>query len=161
MAIDVGAAATDRSDGLTGTNYTMFGLDNPVNADGTITSVEIWVEGGGADLTDLTVCIFYLVSGTTYKVRSSAYIGAVTKGSKQTFGSLSLAAETGDFIGCYYTTAAAWIEYDATGGAGVYYYAGECKDVNDQASFTLAADWSCPCTGQGPRRLPRILGESS
>lgn len=147
MAIDVGPGASDRASQLVGT-LTIVDLNNPANATGTITSVEIWMKTSAAGL-GFRVGTFYLVSGTTYKCRDSHTIGDVTAGSKQTFSGISgFDVTTGDFIGCYYGGSGN-IEEDSSGYLGVYYASGEYIDPDDSTSYTLLAGDAISIYGTG------------
>lgn len=130
-AIDIGTPAIYQGAGGAAT-FTNINLGNPANLKGKITSVEVWAL---TDLTGFRVGIFYLVSGVTYKCRSSATIGNVTSGSKQTFP-VSLVVEIGDFIGAYWASGA--IERGDSGGSRAY-VAGEYLDPDDQAAYTVDA----------------------
>lgn len=107
-AIDVGNAAINRSASST-YNRTLLDTFNPANADGKITSVEIWAA------TSLTGCKVGTFSGssTTRTSRGVATIGAVTAGSKQTYSGLDIDVLIGDIIGTYY--ASGTIERSAVG----------------------------------------------
>ena len=147
MAIDVGAGAIDRATTLTGSAYTVIGLDNSANATGTIDTVEVWVETGYT-ITGFRAGLFFLVSGTTYQCRSStASLGDVVGGSKQTFTGLSLSVTTGDYIGYYGNIAR--VSQDTTGFAGILYVAGEYIDVNDSTSYATLADDAISLYGTG------------
>ena len=124
-AIDIGAAAIDR-----GNNYgpgTCVNEGNPANANGSITSVEIWAL---SNLSDCEVATFYF-SGNSGSTRDYEAIGSVTSGSKQTFSGLDIDVQTGDYIGAYFS--AGTIEMSASGGAGLWY-----KNATDYI----------PCTSQ-------------
>jgi len=138
-AIDVGSAVSDRASTLAGTVTYIDGA-NTADYDGRITSIAVWA---AADMTGFRVGTFYLVSGTTYKCRDSATLGAVTAGSSQTFiqdsgGSLlSIAVKLGDYIGCYFATGT--IERDTAGFNYVAYYNGEAIDAGDSAAYSVYA----------------------
>ncbi len=128
---DIGAGAIDRNSNISNA-YTIIDLTNPANANGRITSVEVWAE---TNLTGFRVGTFYLVSGTTYKCRASQTIGAVTAGSKQIFP-VSIEVKTGDFIGFYCDTG--WLEASDTSiGSGIMFVSGEYIDPDDQTVYTF------------------------
>jgi hypothetical protein len=130
--IDVGPGATDRaSDSYTG-GYTNLCKDNPLNASGTINSLEIWAF---AEMGGVKVGTFYEVSAGVYRCRSAVTIGTVTAGSKQTFV-VDLTGVTGDILGFYAATGA--IERDATGGGAWYYHADTCV-AEDEHTYTTSA----------------------
>jgi len=159
--IDIGAVAIDRV-GHSTNGETDILKDNPANASGTINSIEVWA---AANIADLRIGIFYLVSGTDYKCRSSVDLGAVTAGSKQTFtvdknsNPISLSVETGDYIG-YYHTGTGYLEVDGTGGAGVWVKTGEYIDPGDQATYTYYSGYIISVYGTGTTGayIPRHSG---
>ncbi|MBA7592052.1 hypothetical protein ES708_34225 [subsurface metagenome] len=154
MLIDIGAAASDRATSILG-GYTTISLDNPANASGTITSVEIWAN---VNITGMRVGTFYLVSHTTYKCRDSAVIGDVTAGSKQTFPGLSIDVEAGDLIGCYWDDGK--IEMDSSGFAGWYEVSGEHIDPGDEAEYSLREYYAQSLYGTGETAPPVVAGYS-
>ncbi len=115
MAIDVGSTASDRGSSADINGYTYITKNNPVNADGVITSVEVWANG---NMTGLKVGTFS-GSGTSWTNRDYETIGTVTAGSKQTFSGLSIDTQTNDLLGCCNTGGK--IEMDITGGSGHYW----------------------------------------
>ena len=92
--------------------------------------------------------MFYLVSGTTYKCRSSATLGSVTSGSKQTFSGLSLTVQTGDLIGIYYDTGEV---STAAGDTGFLHTAinTELIDPNDQGIYSVSTGRTLKLYGTG------------
>lgn len=141
--IDIGAVAIDQAATLPAL-YTFIDTNNPANLSGLITSVEVWA---ATNLTGFRIGVFYLVSGTTYRCRSSATIDAVTAGSKQTF-SVSLPVQKGDFIGCYFDTGT--IEANTSTGTWIGGKAGEYIDPGDSAVFTTAtSNGALSLYGQG------------
>jgi hypothetical protein len=115
MAIDVGSTASNRGSSADINGYTYITKDNPVNANGVITSVEVWANG---NMTGLKVGTFF-GSGTSWTNRDYETIGNVTAGSKQTFSGLSIDTQTNDLLGCVNTGGN--IEIDTTGGSGHYW----------------------------------------
>jgi hypothetical protein len=143
-AIDVGSAATDRAS-VKVYGKTYLDLANPANASGTITSAEIWMYSEGYSC---RVGTFYLDSGTTYVCRSSAAIGTVAAGSKQTKTGLAITVVAGDFIG-FYCGSTGSIEASLSGGSNTMEYAGNsCTDAASQSYTELAGD-SISCYGIG------------
>ncbi len=132
--IDIGPGATDRTgQGLS--ENTSFMMDNTANDTGTLDTVEVWAY---ENITGFRVGTFYLVSGTTYKCRDSATIGAVTAGSKQTFTGKSIGVTTGDYLGAYFATG----QIEAgSGGTGRRYLVGEYIDPNDQMVDPISSSW--------------------
>lgn len=131
--IDIGPGAINRASAHS-YNRTLLCVDNPANANGKITSVEIWAN---ANLSGCKVGTFY-GSGTSYTSRDYATIGNVTAGSKQTFGSLSIDVQSGDYIGIFYSSGG--IEADLSGFAGVYQDFGDQFGTGAQTYTLLAGD---------------------
>ncbi|MBA7586770.1 hypothetical protein ES708_28775 [subsurface metagenome] len=133
--IDIGAEAKDRG-GVWSKNYTLIGKDNPANASGTITSIEIWA---ASSMTICRVGTFYTTNGNTLKCRDSAIIGEVADNAKRTFtedskGSpLAITVESGDYIGMIYETGS--IERDLEGYAGLWSKLGAYIDPGDEAAY--------------------------
>ena len=156
--ITMGLPAINRSSS-TGSNKTIIVKDNPADASGTITTVEIWCL---ADITGCRVGTFYVVSGNTLKCRDSAVIGAVASGAKRTFtedeGSnpLAIEVEAGDYIGCFYTDGN--IEVDTSGYAGFWYIAYERIDPGDEGNYSSEADDGVSLYGIGEE--PAVLTRS-
>lgn len=143
--IDIGAEAIGRT-GYQFPNATLINKENPANASGTITSVEIFALDG-YDLLNCVVGTFYTINGNRLKCRDSVAIGAVTGGSKRTFSELSLLVEAGDYIGIYYTDG--YIENAGSGYAGVWDTGGEHIDPGDEATYNLSSDDAISLKGIG------------
>ena len=144
--IDIGAAAIGRTS-ASYANWTEILKDNPANADGAITSVEIWC---ATNLVNCEVATFFVVSGDNLSTRDSEALGAVTSGSKQTFSGLDMDVETGDYLGCHFTGGA--IEADDT-GAGCWEIYGDqipCTNVE----FDVWADYVLSLYGEGEEAAP-------
>lgn len=145
MAIDIGAGAISRDIAWTLAGYTLVDKNNPANASGTITSVEIWCT---YDLAGCIVGIFYTTNGNTLKCRSATTIGAVTGGSKQTFPlDPAISVEAGDYIGIYFT--GGWLEQDTDIYAGLWHKYGQYIDPNDEAEYTFDAGEALSLHGIG------------
>jgi len=140
FSIDVGSIASDR--GSYSTNaYTIIDLANVVNASGRLSTMELWFDSARPDATNVLCGTFY-GSGLSYTRREYVSIGAVTKGSKQTFSGLSCAARIGDVIGVYYDTGG--IETDISGGSGIVLKAGNMFNQGTQvydsgANYAMSA----------------------
>jgi len=134
QTIDVGGGA-DWTNSYVGTGTTNIDKTNPANASGNIDTYQLFVNGSGTS-TDNKVGLFYLVSGTTYRTRTGYSIGAVTRGSKQTFTGLTMAVVTGDIAGWYnpgyYLNCSSSVEGD---GQGRLEYAGDSCDTDDENDF--------------------------
>lgn len=146
-AIYVGAGATVRDSGYSGAKETFLLKTNPANLSGIIDTVEIWVR---ANMDDLYVGFFYLVSGTTYKCRSAVALGAALLGAKRTFPELSLSVVLGDLIGAWWGINGE-IARDTEGGGGLFYTAGDTNlcVVDAQQELTEMADWEMSLYGIG------------
>lgn len=144
MAIDIGNAAIDRAGQYQWAGDTIINGGNPANASGTITSVEIWA---AVNLEGCVIGTFYKTNGDTLKCRASAAIGNVTAGSKQTFSGLSVAVQTGDFIGIYFTAGS--IERDTTGFINIWWVTGQYIDPNDEATYAYLGEDAISVYGIG------------
>ena len=127
--IDVGPPAID-GDEQSSNGNTYIDVGNPANASGTLTKVELFAN---IDLTNCKVGVFYTDS-SNYKCRSTATIGSVTDGSKQTFN-VSLSIQSGDFIGLYFD--GGYLERQSSGGQARYTSGDHCV-VNDTTSYTTS-----------------------
>jgi len=94
--IDIGSVAIYGTHYYIDTNYTRINKVNPANANGKITSVEIYAHSA---MTGLEVGIFYVVSGNNLTCRSYTAIGNVGAGYSQ--HNVNIDVEAGDFIGFY------------------------------------------------------------
>lgn len=142
--IDMGPGATNRSTSVASAGYTDLEENNPANADGTITSIELWFN---TNATGVRVGTFFKTGTNSYQCRDSATLGSVTAGSKYAFTTdssgnpLSIDVEVGDLIGWYIS--AGTIEADRSGGNGWYYYHGESIDPGDEVAFTPTTAMYC------------------
>ena len=147
MPIDVGPGAIDRAASAGGQTDTWIDLDNPANESGTIDTVELWLVGG-AD--NFKVGFFYNAGGTNYTCSSSATLGAVASGSKQTFSDLSLSVEAGDFIGYWCWQGSMKLD---TGGATRLIRSNDGTDhvtAEEEADFSTGWDtWAVSIYGTG------------
>ena len=140
--LDIGPGATNRAN-TNVADFTMIDTANPANVDGEITSVELWFN---TSATGVKVGTFEYISGTSFDLRDSETLGAVTAGSKQTFSGLNIACVSGDYIGIYFATGL--IDWSASGGSGVYYLAGDQFGAGSQ-SYTISADTAFSIYGIG------------
>ncbi|MBA7583321.1 hypothetical protein ES708_25263 [subsurface metagenome] len=129
-AIDIGAEAKDRGDSLTA-SYTLIAKDNPANASGKITSIEIWAK---TDLEGCEVATFFVVSGDNLSTRDTQLIGDIVAGDKRTF-EVDLDVEAGDYIGVHCISGT--IEVDTSGGAGLWYYNADYIPCTNQAFSSI------------------------
>jgi hypothetical protein len=137
-AIDVGSEAINRS--TYNNEGTSVDRNNPANASGTITSVEIYANSA---MSNVEVATFFVVSGNNLSTRDSEAIGSVAAG--YTTHTVSLNIVTGDCIGIYFS--AGGLDRDTTGG-GFWKNAGDqipCTNV----LFTLTANGTLSIYGAG------------
>ncbi len=149
--IDVGAAAIDREAGWGIEDHTIVAQANPANASGEITSNAIWLAEKTA-ATNIFIGAFY--GNPVLTVRDSESIGDIAVGSKRTQFGLTINIESGDYWGCHDKSGAAStrIECDSTpngGGAGHWWFLGECIDPSDSESFSTRADQDFSLYGEG------------
>jgi hypothetical protein len=142
MALDVGPGAIDRTNSLL-TGRTRIAAANPVNATGRVTSIELWFSNYDVNGAGVKVATFSK-SGSIFTPRAVATIGVVTKGSKQTFA-VSLAAETGDYIGMY--SSGGELEADIAGGSGLWSAVGDY--TGSATTYTEAAGYEPSIYGSG------------
>jgi hypothetical protein len=152
--ITIGNAATARTlQNLTVGLRTFIDLNNPANASGKITQV-ILRSGDVAWINNLRLGLFYLVSGTTYKCRSST--GNLTPpgiNEAKSYSGLSLDVVAEDVIGGFVDTGGQGC-CDNSGGAGFLRYLGEAIDPGDQAAYTLSANFITSIGGTGETPAP-------
>jgi len=141
--IDIGSPAIDRVSYIF--PFTVIDKNNPANATGTITSVEIWAYVGWGDMGGAVVATFTQVDTNVFTARDRQVIGTVTAGSKQTF-EVNLDVQTGDYIGIYYSSGG--IEVDPTYGAGTWHLAGDQTSCSS-ATFTSEGSRTMSLYGTG------------
>lgn len=112
-AIDVGSAATDRTT-QAGVTFTLVSGDNAANDTGEITTIEVWCTGG-ADIANGKSGTFS-ANGNNLTNRDFAAIGAVTRGSMQTFSGLHVDVVIGDYIGIHGTNGNLEADWDTLTG---------------------------------------------
>lgn len=114
-AIAVGEVAIDRTS-TSNLSTCRFLKANPSNGTGTITTAQLWLNTNGTAVEVATA------SASTNNITTvdSVALGAVTAGSEQTFGGLSMAVNLGNYIGIYGT--AGKIEQDSTDATSGYWY---------------------------------------
>jgi len=147
--IDIGADPIDRTSARQG-GWTYIDKNNPANASGTLHSIKIWAR---TNITGLRVGTFYTTNGDTLKCRDSVVIGDVPVG-LQEFTELSIAVETGDYIGFYWDSFFEDIEADMSGLAGVWYVLGEYIDPNDETAYDSLAGYAISLYGYGDIEAP-------
>jgi len=144
VAIDIGSNAIDRAEVDASTHDTVINKDNPANANGFITSVEIWAH---ADLTNCKVGIFYLTDTNKLKCRSATTIGSVIAGAKRIFSGLSLEVRVGDYLGIFWDYGS--MERDTSGYLGNYSYPGDMCFVGSENSYDFEAGPTLSLYGSG------------
>jgi len=164
MAIDIGSPAIDRTTHFDYNNYTFILKDNPANATGTITQIQILPygdPGSSYHITGVKVGIFYVTNGNTLKCRSVADIGTVTAGAGvQTFN-VSLEVHAGDYLGYHHDTNE--IEASASGYPGLWYTTTDTCIVDNETTYTAVANFTLSVYGTGveaakPRSFGCIIG---
>lgn len=145
MAITIGAPAINRTFNY-GAEQTWVNKEGAADGSGVIDTVKIWAQ---VDLANCYVGIFYTTNGNTLKCRSATLLGAVTAGSEQTFGGLTLAVVAGDYIGTRFS--AGNIDRINVGFAGVWRSAdilNHCV-VDDEHIYALQAGHAMSLNGIG------------
>jgi len=130
MAIDIGLAAVADGNNFSAT-YTYIQLDNPANATGTITQVQVYAD---ISITGMRAGTFYNTGANTYKCRASAALGDAPADQVTTFPGLSIAVVAGDFIGGYHGTGYMELTVDAT--KSFIYVSGEFIDADDETTYS-------------------------
>ena len=138
--IDMGSAAISRAY-ILGAVTTTVDKNNPANASGKITSVQIYAS---SPLTACKVAIFHVVSGNNLSARDIQLIGNVAAGSTQTF-EVDLNVEEGDYIGAYWTSGN--IDRDVF-GVGYWYVSGDKIPCTD-TTFSFNATKTMSLYGTG------------
>ncbi len=144
-AIDIGAVAIDRNDSFNLT-FTYINKTNPANDTGTIDTVEMWLDSTSNDGANVEVATFIDEGSNVLSTRDSEAIGAVTKGSKQTFSGLDMDVTTGDYIGAYGTDGR--LEALFSGGAGAW-NSDQDRIPASSVTFSFVADFIFSLYGTG------------
>jgi len=131
VAIDMGNAATDRASSTSFAN-TWIDRNNPANATGTITSIEIYI---ATAVTGLDIGIFYVESGDTLSTRDDVTIGALGAGYHQV--DVDLDVVLGDYIG--YTKDTGTVDVGSDVSTGEWYVDGDYVPCTSKA-FTQYAN---------------------
>jgi len=131
--LNVGSEAIDR-DSTQPENATIIDLANPAAANFVVDTVEVFPNIFN-HVYGFRVGSFYLVGVNTFTCRASATIGYIeADGTKKTFSGLSIAFQSGDFIGCYWTGGR--LERTMSGGVGFQSRNSECIDPGDTGLFS-------------------------
>jgi hypothetical protein len=133
--IDIGPGATDRASAYG--NYTRTTLDkgNPANDTGTLDTFEIFAN---VNCTGVKIGTFS-GSGTSWNDRDYESIGNVTAGSKQTFTGKNCDVSANDLLGIFFAGDGAKLEFDLSGGSGVFYANGDLFGSGAQ-TYSSTAD---------------------
>ncbi len=135
--IDIGGSAESRASESLITTYTRIWRHNACNANGVITSIEIY---SGADaITGLKVGTFF-GSGDTYTNRDYESLGSVDANTKATFTGLNIACQTNDVLGIIATTGK--VDYVNSGGSanpGLAFKSGDFFGAGEQTGYTQDA----------------------
>jgi len=132
--IDIGSPAIDR-DAYVDLGYTYILKENPANADGKITDIELYTRGA---LSGCTVANFFVVFASTLSDRDIHNIGDVPGYSHQTFSELNIEVKAGDYIGLYFSGGT--MESDEAGYAGIWYKTGDTTSSSDIIYTSYAGD---------------------
>jgi hypothetical protein len=162
MSFVVGSTASDRASSIGSPGYTDINLNTPSTGAGTMT-VTYMRFSTAADGAGVKVGLFYLTTTSTmsYKCRSAATIGAVTKGIEAS-ASVSMTVAVGDYIGWYCTAGS--LERDTSGGGGVLYASGDKCVAGTEATYTLISDDIVSLNGvcsTGWATITKVLGGAS
>ncbi len=139
--IDIGSPAIEQ-EGSVLKEFTHIGKENPANANGKITKVEIFAY---ENLLNTIVATFTQVEENVFTARDSQYIGTVISGSKQIF-SVDLEVAEGDFIGIYFTSGMCMMHFAGGGRWALYGDQSSCS----MATFNFTADRTISLYGTGP-----------
>lgn len=149
MAIDVGAAAEDRTSNQDLNDYTFISKDNPANATGTIDYISIYLYDVG--VSDLDVASFEEVSTDYFTTRGNVTVEVISTGLSEFNAPGDFTAfdiNAGDYIGAVASAADTDVEWDPSGYAGVWYKASdEIPCTNVEFSFLAGDTMSLYCTG--------------
>lgn len=142
MAITIGNPGASTNSWPSG----YFLIDHAVPADGTgtINSITVYNTNGASVL----YVGIYSLSGGTYTLRSSTQLNC-TSSSPNTFTGLSLAVQTGDFIGVF-VSAQSLGTYSEV-GANLYYVSGQTSLPSSiaQSGLTNSTTWKLSIIGTG------------
>lgn len=142
QTIDIGPGATNRAGRQAG-NTTKIDLGNAANANGTISTWEVWyITDAGAGV----LCGTFSGADTTYTNRDYDTVGDAASGSKTTVTGKSTDVVAGDFAGVWEDSGT--IERDTSGGAGIYVNNDNQMGTGAQ-SYTLSANYAISVYGEG------------
>ncbi|GAI74628.1 unnamed protein product, partial [marine sediment metagenome] len=144
--IDIGTEALSR---VTNTSfgYTYILKDNPANASGKITQIEVYIRP--SPTANFKVATFYNVTGTNFSTRDSHFIGVLTSG-YHCFTGLDITVKEGDYLGFYMSGGG--LSMDNEGGEAYWYLAGDnipCENVTFIVTGNTTRILSLYGTGKG------------
>lgn len=155
-SIDIGSAATDRASTQTlctagNQRRTVVDYNNPANAQGEITSVELWLNTVPSPCILFLMTVYETASGW-FAIRDSDTAVGLSAGSKQTC-TVSLEVCAGDYIAVEgEDTGELLLDAATSGGSGTYAYAGGLLTnygVGVAKEFTLTASGIVSLYGTG------------
>ena len=150
--IDVGNEALDREDGFGVDGRTTVNKNNPANASGTITTVEMWVD---LALNNVQIATFFVVSGDNLSTRDYyTHVGVIPIGYTKIEG-LDIAVEVGDYIGIEATHGTMSRGNDLVG----LWYANAYNIPGENKPYTFFANWGISLYGTG--ETPPVIVEAS
>lgn len=158
MAIDIGSAAIDRTYSTTSENGYIL-KENPANASGTITSIQVYVNTA---FTDFRVFTAYETDTNVFSSRDWEAIGALAPGLHTV--EVSLEVEAGDYIGWYGTIGdGGKVEADISGTG--YWHLSRATFaiplVNVEFSFAADRTNSVYGTGAATGDLPAVTTQAN
>lgn len=143
MAIDVGAPAINRGGNRSIASYTMLDRSNLANADGTLDTVQLWMD---SNCTGVKVGTFFSAGGTSWTCRDVHVLGDVAGDSLQTFtGITNFDVVTGDAIGIH--GSAGVIERDTTADGASY--TGDSCVIGNTSSYNHYSNLEISLYGTG------------
>lgn len=134
QSIDVGSAAINRGTHYDCNGYTLFSDDNPANADGTIDTVEVWLQSASDQLDVGTI-----YAASDWSSRDYENVGACASGSMQQFTGLDIDILTGDYIGLNSPGDYAAVERDDTAACSYYRASGVTFPFTDESASQTAS----------------------
>ena len=137
--IDAGPGATDRSSYVNVYSpYTYIDIANPVEVDAILDTVQVH-RADSDTLHNVRVGTF-IRDGDKFTCRDYAVLGTCDE-DPETVTGLSITAKAGDYLGIYHD-GTGLLECDKSGGAGVYYLAGDQTESGEQTYSVLGSGWA-------------------
>ena len=146
-AIDIGSAATNRGSGFNGPS-TRINKNNPANASGKITVVQVCAHTDHDMPADTKIATFFAVDATHFSTRDYETIGVVVAGATRTFN-VDLDVMAGDYLGIWFDTVG-WISCNHSAGAvGFWVNTGDRIPCTNYYFGGAAANWIISLYGTG------------